>query len=589
MHQECEYKIPIILGVTGHRDIEKAQYNEIESILTEKIQTLILDKYPKSPVKLITPLADGADRLVAKVAIKLGVQIVVALPMDEHIYKSTFLGEDGSAERMQSVSEFDQLVQHGKANEVFVLPQLVDENELANNSEDQARQFALLGAFMAKHCHILIALYDGAISENIGGTSQIVRYRSSGVMNGLPLKIDCEEFEKIDFVMPDNLFDTQHTGILWQVTVSRDSVPNDQEVEFQERITEDSLKTVNYKKSLDKINDFNRDVEQFLQEIKRADDLNSQVKNADKITIELAQCESNLMAADTANGCLQSIKKTYIAADHLAVIFARDHREYFTVFSLFLIGVAVSEWLFSHGINSSATLSAYILCLAVGQGIFVHHRNRSVHNKYNEYRALAEALRVQFYWRSAGLKSVVSDHYLRKHQVDTSWISGAVKAVSYRTYLNELHDIDFVITEWIKGQKDYYEAKLKHFIESKHYVGVFKKILYALMYLSAFLGIYFHSLLSHALLSALLSSIPLLYVLMEHKATYMSEPELMRSYNIYYRLYARAYETLEAAERKGADYVKSAKAIIYQLGCEALIENGDWLIINRDKKAKKPE
>jgi len=574
-----KYKIPILLGVTGHRDIVEAQYTTIEEILLKNIQVMILDKYPGSPVKLMTPLADGADRLVARIAIKLGLDIVVPLPMPEQVYKNTFLGESGSAERQQSVDEFDELKLFASPNEEFLLPQLADENELASNLEAQSNQFALLGAFMAKHCHVLIALYDGNPSESVGGTSQIFNYRLTGQMNGLPLKIDSEDYEKIDFVMPDNMFDTQHAGLLWHITVSRKSSHHSVDVTFAEKSIEDSLKTVDYHDSLRKIHGFNADVDSYQEQLGRA-----------KQTVShIPELENHLVSADMDTGCLQGIRDPYVAADQLAIIYAGEHHDYFMIFCLALSGIAVSEWFFSHEFNSVAPLWAYIVFLGVGYLMHRLHRNRSVHNKYNEYRALAEALRVQFYWRCAGLKSVVSDHYLRKHQIDTNWIAGAVKAVSYKSYNNNMSNVDFVETAWIKDQKVYFENKLKGLTEIKGFLKTYKAILYVLMYVFALIGIYSHELLSHVTLSALLGMIPLLYVLIEHKSTYMSQSELIRSYNVYYRLFARAYESLEASKRKGEDCVHKAKLLIYQLGCEALIENGDWLIINRDKKAEKPE
>jgi protein-S-isoprenylcysteine O-methyltransferase Ste14 len=41
-------------------------------------------------------------------------------------------------------------------------------------------------------------------------------------------------------------------------------------------------------------------------------------------------------------------------------------------------------------------------------------KRRDYQNKYLDYRALAEGLRVQLFWWLSGLKEAVADHYLRR-------------------------------------------------------------------------------------------------------------------------------------------------------------------------------
>ena len=56
-----DMRVPIILGVTGHRDIP----NEDWDVISEKIRHHFLHlkhQYPNSPFRLISGLAEGADR-----------------------------------------------------------------------------------------------------------------------------------------------------------------------------------------------------------------------------------------------------------------------------------------------------------------------------------------------------------------------------------------------------------------------------------------------------------------------------------------------------------------------------------------------
>jgi len=77
-----KYKI----GISGHRDLKSSEipkYKEqIRDILTEQIE-----KHQDKEVYILTPLAEGADQLVAMVARELGLRYEVILPMPLELYR----------------------------------------------------------------------------------------------------------------------------------------------------------------------------------------------------------------------------------------------------------------------------------------------------------------------------------------------------------------------------------------------------------------------------------------------------------------------------------------------------------------------
>ena len=46
------------------------------------------------------------------------------------------------------------------------------------------RQYLAAGLYVANHCHVLLALWDGSEDGGLGGTSQIVRYYLGGPLPG---------------------------------------------------------------------------------------------------------------------------------------------------------------------------------------------------------------------------------------------------------------------------------------------------------------------------------------------------------------------------------------------------------------------
>ena len=65
--KEDTNKVPILVGVIGHRDLIPEQVGEIERKLKAAL-TALKSKYKKTPIFVVTSLAEGADFLGAKAA-----------------------------------------------------------------------------------------------------------------------------------------------------------------------------------------------------------------------------------------------------------------------------------------------------------------------------------------------------------------------------------------------------------------------------------------------------------------------------------------------------------------------------------------
>jgi hypothetical protein len=118
-------------------------------------------------------------------------------------------------------------------------------------------------------------------------------------------------------------------------------------------------------------------------------------------------------------------------------------------------------------------LSVFLVLFAVGGLVVVIANRRSWHRKYLDYRALAEGLRVQSYWRRAGLSitgddEFARDNFLQKQDVELGWIRNVMRGAALESALDALpeqdQDLPSVIREWVGqvgagGQLDYYGRK----------------------------------------------------------------------------------------------------------------------------------
>lgn len=157
------------VGVTGHRILAD------ESVLSRSVD-LVLKRigaqFPNSRLLLVSPLAEGADRLVAHRLLACpGTRLEVPLPLPHETYVEDF--DWGPEERRRrSREEFHDLL--GQAERVFELPPAPTRDEAYDR----------VGSYILDNCDVLIAVWDGEGAQGEGGTGDIV---ARARRRGLPL------------------------------------------------------------------------------------------------------------------------------------------------------------------------------------------------------------------------------------------------------------------------------------------------------------------------------------------------------------------------------------------------------------------
>ena len=113
---------------------------------------------PCAQLRLISSLAEGADRLAARQALDLGAELDAPLPFAAEEYEKDF---------SDSVADFRQLLSKAR---VLTLDGLRDGGVAQTESYESA------GRFLARNCDLLMAIWDGEPARGRGGTAEIVRY-----------------------------------------------------------------------------------------------------------------------------------------------------------------------------------------------------------------------------------------------------------------------------------------------------------------------------------------------------------------------------------------------------------------------------
>jgi hypothetical protein len=147
---------PPWLGVTGHRP-NKLRPEAIARISTQTEQMLAELAAICGGLGIVSGMAEGADRIVVKLALSRGFELRCVLPFAAAEYERDFASQ-------QSREEFHTLL--GCASRV---------HELAGNPAARSAAYEAAGRAMLEQCDILLAIWDGRPAAGRGGSAQMAK------------------------------------------------------------------------------------------------------------------------------------------------------------------------------------------------------------------------------------------------------------------------------------------------------------------------------------------------------------------------------------------------------------------------------
>ena len=157
------------VGATGHRTFDDpAEVADRVRIALARLLRLAGDEADGVAVRLevVSPLAEGADRLVAREVLALpGATLVAALPFPTEDYATDFAAPESRA-------EFDAFL--NGARSVDVMPPVAG----------REAGYEQVGRWVVDRCDALLALWDGEPSRGQGGTADIIAYAAD---RGVPV------------------------------------------------------------------------------------------------------------------------------------------------------------------------------------------------------------------------------------------------------------------------------------------------------------------------------------------------------------------------------------------------------------------
>lgn len=568
-------QIPLTLGVTAHRDPPNDEIPVIEAQVQALFQALE-ERYPDTPLRLISPLADGGDRIAARVARARGIELVVPLPLPVEEYEQDF--QDPESRR-----EFRDLLETAR---VVDLPALAGDEEGEHDrdeghDDDRVRAYARVGVYTSDHCQILIAIWDGKPAASRGGTADVVDYHQYGQMIPRPYGDNDGHDDGLDNrrgLAPDD------TDLVFHIVCSRDR-PDGAPADGLQPGTARWLVTDPDRKEIPDI-----PIAQDLM-LKRTGAF-----NRDQLALPPDDALADRLPGwrDDLVGETDLVRTaTYFSrADRLAARFRSRYRAALRLLYLFaaLMGVAFIAYA---DLDRAEMIAAYLGLFFLGWVVYRIAARREWHRKFLDYRALAEGLRVQFYWRLAGVSGQLRndfayDNFLQKQDVEIGWIRNVMRYAGApdAPASSRAREVDAVIEHWIgepggQGQLGYFEARCRshrrHVQRTERLVAVTLWVGIGITIVLAF----FQQRLEETLVTAMVAAmgiLPLAAAVREAYAHKVAEKELLKQYRFMLGTYRTARFRLARCES-----VEDKRALLRALGEAALDEHAEWILIHRER------
>jgi hypothetical protein len=538
-------RIPIVIGVTGHRDLHSDQILRLREIIREELEK-ISDMCCHSPLVMLNSLAEGADQLCAEVALQMGIPLIAALPLQVDDYSKDF---SDSAKKTF-------FAQCAAATHVFVVSPIEEYDSLTRHFS-----YRQAGIYIANHCHVLVALWDGTPAIAGGcGTAEVVDFKLNG-----------------NYVNKNaSAFNPQEDGVVIHIDVTR-SAGNITKTQIPVKTIE------NVKGSLEKI-------------LALTDQFNK--SNYPHQESRFALVDEGTL--DDPGGGARRLHQLYKKADYLSVQFRDKHLKIIKWLSIMAVGLVITFLVYDE-MESNLFLLFYGVILLISALVFSLANKNAWHTKYLDYRVLTESLRVQFYLCMSGINHSVCNDFTWSQKMDVVWVTRAIQAliIGYNTSYSSTSEK--TIFDWINGQFKYHTdkwASIERIRERNDKISrgmfIISVLTFGLILVLEFLApdkmlliipidAIKHSLLMHdgqqiifrGILKILLGAFSAVTLFLSN---YYGKLSLNRRVSDHKKMAALYKSAMGKWGNDGID----GQYLLTELAREEIIENGVWLSYNRD-------
>jgi hypothetical protein len=575
--------LPITFGVTGHRDVHPDDVKDLEGALA-LLFNQHADKNPSTPLRLISGLAEGADRIVAEVFLSqkakriakgkvnaLHWELIVAMPMPESSYVEDFVQTEDAFQKIKE-----------QAAQVVVIP-------VIGETLQRDVQYAALGIYLVRHSSILLAVWDGINLNNNGGTSQVVEAK----LKGPDRKHNFEAVKDYD------------VGPVFQFPVRRISSPNT-------KVSSVTNLEKGYVEHLpDELSWPKKYMVQFFSAFEA---YNSAVLKPTTAQADLDKLKSYLSPGGAHAHFIKSLSygeshvlNVFSALDHLSIFLEKKRDRLFKAVYFFSSIAALCLWTAIEGFYQIPTFISYLGLLAFVYWLYRRVNSTDFIERRLEYRMFAEALRVQIYWNTSILQSVSNSNaneldlsptiqstrivevFLGQQLHEIGWIKEGLRICE-----SKMQDVSSLTNEfkkefakhWITDQLKYFDQREKELYTLSNKTNRLSIVFYVFGVITLLLTILFDTILKSSFgeyrhETAIIAAVaPAVFLLIQNYIEKTAADEQMQNYRRMKKIFTKAKNMLRAENLSNDEF----NSVILETGKEAITEAMNWLILKKAKR-----
>lgn len=568
------YAVPLIVSVTGHRNLLVSESAGIRKRVRDFLADLC-ERYPDRGVSVMSSLAEGADQLVAEEAVTLRIPLIAALPMPRDVYVTDF-------DTTRARENFDQLL--SQSSEIFELPITPGNtrHSIAEHGKNRTRQYAQLGVFLCAHSHILLALWDGKDNEKLGGTASVVHFHHHDTMRGYTRTSETNRL-----ILADD-----ESDLVYHIVCSRDQ-PDGEPAPGLEPLSyswftsdENEPRTAEMPESHRRVfahtNEFSRDASEHEEEI-----------HNEAWTLIEEEAKAYLPAG------VRDIDHVYRVADWLAIHFQKRKILVLRAAHILALLMGLMYIAYSDMLPQRIFIIAFIVFFLIAVLIHRYADKGAWHRKYLDYRALAEGLRVQFYWAAAGVTSgsvskFAHDNFLQMQDPDLGWIRNVMRVAGMECNVKPNMDprgLEFAIRTWIgdkrSGQLGYYRRKGVEKILRQRFTDRMASVVLWVSFAAFALFVFATEDIADMVRDPLVVFMGVLLLVVGVRQSYVfsiADAELIKQYEFMFRAFSKARLRIDASEDED-----ERRRVLKVLGDAALEEHAEWILMYRERASDEGE
>jgi hypothetical protein len=543
--------LPLAVAVTGHRDIAPDDEASLRDLIRDRLATL-RRTYPFTPLLALSGLAEGADMVFAEAALELGIELVAVLPANPDVFARNFRQPAHPKRDPAALAQrFTALCQCCSDTVV------VADGRLA----DDPRRYTFVGAYLVRRCHLLFALWDGEAGEPESGTALVVRLAREGVPNRLRTS-------------PGRVLETPDPVPVHHLCTPRQGAP------LPGAFTWEVLRPAAGASPCDPVRE--------PEPLAALEAWNAAATAFDAASPEASAQSRRWLALPEASltPAEKRILGAYSLADAMAVTLQRRSRRIldaiYVLSAVMLLGFAIH----SNVMASRLLYVSYFAAFAVGSLLYFCDRAKRHHHRFVDSRGLAEGLRVQLFFRLAGVHSLAADLYLRKQRTELAWMRQAMRVLEVgsrrtRPLFEPVRD------SWIRAQAAYYTSARQRdagklaWYERGAKIGFLGGLGIGVLGLLVELpSPTMHDSLFIHWVFLFMGVLPGLAALAVSHAFRRGLGEHVREYAQNGAMFCRASSLVESESLLGKPF--AFRLLVLELGKEALAENAQWVLRHRE-------